>query len=753
MRSPLTLIFALLCTYSIAQTGTISGTLTSQGEPVPYAYCVLEETGQEAIADEQGHFAISGIEPGIYQLYVSCLGFLPELVRVEVPIQEVLEIELQPSPFNAATVVVTGSRTSKRRTESAVVVNVLSREALAATGSATLADGLCFQPGLRVETDCQTCNYTQVRMNGLGGAYTQLLIDNRPVFSSLMSLYGLEQIPASQIERVEVVRGGGSVLYGANAIAGTVNILTRMPVKNEWSVSNKLSLVNGEATDRVLDAQTALVTEDKKAALSLFAANRSRQSWDANGDGFSELPSLRNNSFGLKLHLNPSENQELKLTGWSIYEYRRGGNKEDLPAHEADQSEERTHNILVGSIDHKLTFAEGKSSLSTWLAVQQTKRKHYTGINHSNGWGDTRSAVISVGAQWDRGLNLAAGKQLISVGFDHQTEDTRDEIPAYNYHIDQTVHLNALFVQSDWQINKSLTLLSGLRINQHNLIDRPVITPRINLLYKPGKNVQIRSGYATGFKAPQAFETDLHIAFAGGGVALTAIDPELRHESSSSWTASVDYDRPSEHSIWGFTLAGFHTRLENAFILEEHGTDANGNMLLLRKNGSGLEVSGLTLETRFNFDGKIQVESGFTFQRSQYDEEVFWSSEIPGSRRFLRTPDRYGFYTLSLFPEGPWTFNLSGVYTGPMWVPHFAGAPGVPTDELIRSQPFHELNLRLNRGFSFAESGLKMDLSLGVQNLRNSYQSDFDTGPWRDSNFIYGPARPVTIWGGVKLYL
>ncbi|GAB4242488.1 MAG: TonB-dependent receptor [Saprospiraceae bacterium] len=753
MRPPLTLIFALFICYANAQTGSITGLVVSQGEAVPYAYCVLEEMEQEAIADEHGHFMIKDVKPGSYQLYITSLGYLPEQVQVEVPLKAKLEIELQPSPFNASTVVVTGTRTGKRRTESAVVVNVLNRETLEATGSGTLADGLCFQPGLRVETDCQTCNYTQVRMNGLGGAYTQLLIDNRPVFSSLMSLYGLEQIPASQIERVEVVRGGGSVLYGANAIAGTVNILTRMPTRNEWSASQKLSRISGEAFDRVLDAQAAIVAEDKKSALSLFAANRGRQSWDANGDGFSELPSLRNNSFGVKLHLMPSENQELKLTGWSIYEYRRGGNKEDLPAHEADQSEERTHNILVGSVDHRLTFAEGKSSLNSWLAVQHTKRQHYTGIDHSDGWGDTRSYVLSAGIQWDQRFEMLGGHQVLTLGFDHQSEDTRDEIPAYNYLIDQTTHLNALFVQSDWQINKKLTLLSGLRLNRHYLMDKPVITPRISALHRPAKNLQVRVGYARGFKAPQAFETDLHIAFAGGGVALTAFDSELQHESSSSWTGSIDYDRPSTHSIWGFTLAGFHTRLENAFILEEQGTDANGNMLLLRKNGKGLEVSGLTLETRFNYDGDFQLEGGFTIQQSKYDEEVFWSSEIPGSRSFLRTPDHYGYYTLSLFPEGPWTLNLSGVYTGPMWVPHFAGAPGVYADELVHSQPFHELNVRLNKRTAFSKSELKMDLSMGMQNLFNAYQSDFDTGPYRDSNYIYGPARPRTVWVGATLGL
>lgn len=751
MRFALVFCCWMIAVAMVAQTDVVVGTIKSQGLPVPYAYCTVEETGQEAVADENGNFSIGLMKPGVYHLYITSLGFSPERHPFEVPLQRPLVIELEASPFTAATVVVTGTRTSKRRSESAVVVDVLDRATLAATGSATLAEGLCYQPGLRVETNCQTCNYTQLRMNGLAGTYTQVLIDHRPVFSSLMSLYGLEQIPASQVERVEVVRGGGSVMYGANAIAGTVNILTRMPRKNEWSASQKLFSIAGESLDRVLDAQTSMVSADEQAAISLFAANRSRQSWDANGDGFSELPLLRNNTFGLRLHLKPTSNQELKLGGWSIYEYRRGGNKLDQPAQKADQAEERTHNILVGSVDHRLKFADGKGSLNTWLSVQHTGRQHYTGIFHSDGWGSTKSYVVSAGLQWDQQMLLLGRQQVFSLGYDHQTENTRDEIPAYSYLIDQVVHLNGWFVQSDWQLTSALKLLSGIRLNQHNLMDKLVCTPRVSLLYRPSTKLQWRIGFAKGFKAPQAFETDLHIAFAGGGVALVQIDPELQHESSSSWSTSIDFDQPAKHSIWGLTLAAFHTRLTHPFVLEELGTDANGNMQLLRKNGSGLSVSGVTVETRFNYDGDFQFLGGVTFQRNHYDEEVFWSSEIPGTKQFLRTPNHYGFYVLSFFEEKPWSANISGVHTGPMWVPHFAGAPGVEKDELVHSPAFHEVNVRLNRKVPLRDSAAQLEFSVGVQNLLNAYQSDFDVSALRDSNFIYGPAKPRTVWMGIVI--
>ena len=113
-----------------------------------------------------------------------------------------------------------------------------------------VAEGLKFQPGLRVETDCQTCNYTQLRMNGLAGGYSQILINGRPVFSPLTGLYGLEQLPSSMLERIEVVRGGASSTNGPGAIGGTVNIITRLSQKQvqKWLTPSTTSMYKQQIT-------------------------------------------------------------------------------------------------------------------------------------------------------------------------------------------------------------------------------------------------------------------------------------------------------------------------------------------------------------------------------------------------------------------------------------------------------------------------------------------------------------------------
>lgn len=258
----------------------------------------------------------------------------------------------------------TGTKTFQRKTETPVIVNVLGKNTLEAVDANNIAEGLNFQPGLRVETDCQTCNYTQLRMNGLGGSYSQILMNSRPIFSPLIGLYGLEQIPANMVERIEVVRGGGSALYGSSAIGGTVNVITQIPQSNSYDMSYAYHSINGKANDHVLNGNISMVNKKRNVGAVLFVSHRNREQYDHEGltllpdgstikerDNFSELPKLKNNSFGANLFYEPTDNQKLELNFTSMYEYRYGGEMVDKLAHLAKQSEERIHHIMMGGLD------------------------------------------------------------------------------------------------------------------------------------------------------------------------------------------------------------------------------------------------------------------------------------------------------------------------------------------------------------------------------------------------------------------
>ncbi len=261
--------------------------------------------------------------------------------------------------------------------------------------------------------------------------------------------------------------------------------------------------------------------------------------------------------------------------------------------------------------------------------------------------------------------------------------------------------------------------------------------------------MQFRLSYGTGFRAPQAFDTDLHIAFAGGGISRVIYDPNLKEERSQSYSASINYDKATEDFIAGFTLETFYTQLKKAFVLENIGEDEFGQVFE-KQNGSNAAVKGITLELRVNFNRKLQVESGFTLQTSQYDKAVTYIDGVAPTKDFLRTPQQYGFATATFTPNKHWNVNLNYVYTGKMKIAHFGGAINQTTDEMLYTPTFSELNSKLGYTIESKKLGFDCEIYGGLKNIFNAYQSDFDLGKNRDSNYVYGPSQPRTAFIGIK---
>ncbi len=656
---------------------------------------------------------------------------------------------------------VTGTRTSKRITNSPIIVGVIQKAILEQTQAVSLSDGLKYQPGLRVETDCQTCNYTQLRINGLQGGYSQILINSRPIFSPLVGLYGLEQIPTSMIERIEVVRGGASALFGSGAIGGTVNVITKHPRKNGLSAGHTFQSIDG-AQEHITFGNGTLVNGKKTSGVSFFVNRREREWYDANGDNFSELPKLYNLAMGATYFYNPSSQHNLEVNVSTLHEQRYGGEMVNGQPHLAQQAEDRTHNILVGSFDYRWKLNDDKTSLSAYGGFQIAERDHYTGIfpddedeiqEHLQNppYGQSENYTWQLGTQLNHELSeFPLGSNTLTAGVEYLRDIVHDVIYSYQYQIDQKAQNLGTFVQSDWEMGNQFNLLTGIRIDQHNLMDQIIANPRASLLYKPWKTTQIRATWGTGFRAPQAFDADMHIAFAGGGISRIQLDDDLTHERSNSLSTSINYDLPGDRWIWGFTVEGFHTNLNDAFYLQPLGEDEFGEVFE-KRNGDGAVVQGVTLEWRSNFDEKIQLDAGFTIQSSKFDTPVENSDVLPAKREFLRTPNEYGYGTLTYDINDAWNFSVNMNYTGPMTILHLAGAPEQPEDDYVVSQAFTELGFRGSYTIDWKALGLNVQLFAGAKNITNAYQSDFDTGKNRDSNFVYGPAAPRTFFGGLKI--
>lgn len=748
---------------------TIKGAVANEGKPVAFATVSVKGTSNGSACNENGAYNLKS-NHGEITIIVQAVGFKTSEKNIHLDNDTTINFDLEEDISSLDQIVVTGTRTYKKRTNSAVIVNVINSQTLDNVQACTLSEGLKFQTGLRVETDCQTCNYTQLRMNGLAGGYSQILINGRPIFSPLTGLYGMEQIPTNMIDRIEVVRGGGSALYGSSAIGGTVNVITKIPRKNSYEIGFTHQNFKG-TPENILAGNATTISKDKNTGATFFVNNRQRSAYDANGDNFSELPQLKNLSFGTNLFFLPTDNQKLEVSLSKLNEYRYGGELVDGAAHLAKQSEERTHDVFIGNADYQINFNEDKSSFITYVATQHTERIHYTGIvpdqtdtaayqNHLENppYGTSVNLTMQGGMQLNHKLeNFIKGNNVFTFGTEYVQDEVLDQIDAYSFKTDQLTRNLSVFVQSDWEITQKLNLLTGVRFDNHRLKDfhndrkitSNVASPRVSLLYKPFGKAQFRATWGTGFRAPQAFDTDLHIAFAGGGVSRVKLADDLKKERSNTYTASFNYDKGNEHFIAGFTFEGFYTHLDDAFYLDPEGEDAFGETFI-KRNGDGATVKGITLEARVNFDKVVQIEAGFTLQSSMFDTAV---ENIDGQlkkREFLRTPNDYGYATFSYTPSKKFNTSLNLVYTGEMELAHLAGAPEQTTDEYLTSKSFMELGFKSSYTFNLKKIETDMQVFGGVKNIFDQYQSDFDSGKNRDSNYVYGSGTPRTYFIGLK---
>ena len=725
------------------------------GEHLAYIHIVVKGTTVGTATDASGHYFLKNLPEGEWAVEASFIGYAPQTKRITLHQGETVELnfELTEQHLDLDGVVVSASRSETTRRHAPALVSVISAEVFDKTNSATLSDGLSFQPGLRVEDDCQNCGFMQVRINGLDGHYSQILIDSHPVFSALSGVYGLEQIPTSMIDRVEVLRGGGSALFGSSAIGGTVNVITRDPLHNSAEASHTITSVGASSSfDDITAANASLVTENRRAGLYVYGQNRNRSGYDHNGDGFTEIPTLKSLSFGLRSFLKTGTWSRLTLQYNGVDEYRRGGDLLDRPPHEAFIAEQTDHAINSGSLSFDGSSADYADRFNAYISFNNTARKSYYGAGQDpDAYGRTHDLTVAAGTQYIHSFEgLFFMPADLTVGAEYNYNYLEDESLGYDHHTLQKVNIYSLYAQNEWK-NRKWSFLLGCRMDKHTLIGHAIFSPRANIRFNPTENVNLRLSYSSGFRAPQAFDEDMHIAIVGGERVAIRLADGLKEERSHSVSLSADLYRTFGTVQTNLLVEGFYTSLNDVFVLRETGmTDASGATVKERTNGSGATVMGINIEGKAAFIRWLQLQAGVTLQRSRYKQPEQWSDnpDVPAEKQMFRTPDIYGYMTSTITPVKHFDIALSGTYTGPMLVQHIAGS-GTPVDVAVRTPRFFDFNIKLAYDFTLSRS-MTMEVNGGVRNLFNAYQRDFDTGATRDSGYIYGPSLPRSLFAGLK---
>ncbi len=766
-------------------------------EHLPYVTFQVKGTTIGTATDDTGHYFLKHLPLGEHTMIVKMMGYKTIERTIKASKGETIELNfnLEENSIYFEDVVISADRNGNTRRLSPSLVSVLDMKTFDVTNSTSLSDGLKFQPGLRVENNCQNCGFTQVRINGLDGPYSQILIDSRPIVGSLGGVYGLEQIPANMIEKVEVTRGGGSALMGSSAIGGTINIITKEPLRNSAEFAHTITNFNSaKAFENHTSFNASMLTDDRKAGMMVYGQHRARDGYDIDGDGFSEMPVLKNRSLGFRSFLKTGQYSRLTLEYHNMHEFRRGGDRLNQPPHEAYITEQAEHYINGGGLKFDQSSADGKNKFSIYASAQHTDRKSYYGggdpatgdlpevkpglskeetdavneqidnyNNRLNSYGRSTELTYQIGGQYNHKFDhFLFMPSSLSGGLEYLGAELDDVSGYRKVSIRQRSRTATAFAQNEW-VNNHWSLIIGGRLDKNNLVENLIFSPRANIRYNPNDNINFRISYSEGFRAPQLYDEDLHVDIAGGEQITRRLSEDLDAEQSQSLSGSIDMYHQIGNANLNLLVEGFYTHLKNPFVGLK-----KGNEITVINADDGAKVYGINLEGRADIANWLSLQAGATFQRSLYGaERRWWEPEneeeqqldaVEPTREMMRTPDSYAYFVATWMPINKFAASLSGNYTGRMFVPHEAGygVEGVDRFSTVntteKTSSFFEINTKLSYTFSIYQN-IQLELNAGVQNILNAYQDDYDTGAGRAASYVYGPGAPRSFFSGFKMIL
>ncbi|MBR1799775.1 MAG: TonB-dependent receptor [Bacteroidales bacterium] len=732
------------------------------GDHVPYVNVMIEGTSVGAVSDVSGHFIISNCPVGTHRLMVRGLGYKQAIVEVTTERQRVVEIDVRIEPDVVALqqVVITATQHATTRSEAVATVSVVSADQLEKASAFNLGEGLTMQTGVGIDNTCQNCGAYNVRLNGLGGEYSQVLINSRPVNGALSNVYLLEQLPSSMIDRIEVMRGGGSALYGSNAIAGVINVITKDPLTNAASVANTTRLIGGKALDLNNAFNASAVTDNLSAGLFIYGHNRHRDPYDRNNDGYSEVGLLKAHMLGMSGFVRTSNYSKLNIEYHNIKDYRRGGDLFNLPPNQAHVSEGGEHDIHSGDLRWDWFAVDGKSHLTLFTAFQNANRESYYGERddsepYGNSYGYTKEITTNEGVLFCHSFfdQKPFGSEF-TVGLEHSYTHLQDYTLSMPDTVTQMVNTASLYAQDEWH-NDRWTLLAGVRADIHSMLNKPIVSPRLNVRYAPTNHIVFRVGYATGFRAPQVYDEDLHVGAVNGELYRITNATNLRHEKSHSFTAASDICFHIANVEGNIAAEAFYTQINDAFVNELlFGDTTTGIRHYERRNEDGAVVKGINVEVRINPINRMQLVAGATWQSSRYTGNGQEWDEGKYEQRMERVPNCYGYFTADYRPIRQLSISVTGTFTGSMLLYHTT-IDEYSSDEIIKqvkTPAFFDAGIKASYTIPLGAKS-EIEISCGVKNILDSFQDDFDSGWQRDASYIYGPLLPRTYYAGAQLKL
>ncbi len=377
-------------------------------------------------------------------------------------------------------------------------------------------------------------------------------------------------------------------------------------------------------------------------------------------------------------------------------------------------------------------------------SLARTDRDSYYGAGFDpNAYGTTANPLLVVDSQ----LNHYTDRGTVTWGAQYSRDEIDDRQPGYNRFIATTYDNRALFAQHDWKTGDRVSLLYGMRLDDHSALADPVVSPRAALLWSPRSDLSVRASVARGFRPPVTFDEDLHIALVGGGESQVVRNaPDLAEERSINRALSLEWrPRVGRRGLALVEAHVFRTTIDDLFNSAETDDPSTPAIELTKTNFGRATVEGVELSGALRSGSTWSLEAAYVVQSARFAEP----EPDFGSRDFFRTPERYGTALLNWSPPIA-DFFLGVRYTGSMKAPHYAGY--APRDRLETTGSFLTFDLSVARDVRLAAGEPPaLRLTVGARNLTDEYQPDLDRGPRRDPSYVYGPRFPRALYLGARL--
>ncbi len=742
------LLIALLSgafTGSVSAQSVLKGRVIANGAAIPFASIGVRGATMGTATDLEGQYRIDDLDAGAYTLVASAVGFTTAVKQVEIEAGEILEVvfDLEEAVIPVGDVVVTGTLVETYVQDSPVKVDVVSPHYLEKIPTANIMEVLENVNGLYQQVDCAVCGTNNIRINGMDGPYTAVLIDGMPIMSSLATVYGLNGISPALIQQVEIIKGPMSTLYGSEAMGGVINIITKNP-----RTTPSLSINSFATSDGEYAADLGLVpTRGRFSSLlsaTLFYNNRFL---DDNGDDFADLTlNTRVSLFGKGSLVDREGRPQFDVSARYYYEDRIGGTQafiddfsESLRGSDLVYGETiRTNRVeLVGSY-----HLNPEAGLRLDMAFNHHDQDSFYGSDDYQARQTTGFAQLLWPVRRGHAHTLLLGSALRLQRYDDNTGSTGayDEAGVLTDNQPDDRFIPGVFVQHEVTPSDHIRFLSGVRLDYQEDFG-VVASPRVSLKLTPRKNTTVRLNGGTGFRIVNLFTED-HAAYTGS--RATVLIENLKPERSVNGTVSLQHIVPFGANPLTVDLEGFYTYFTNKI---EPNYDTPG--LIQYEN---LDGSATTRGVSLTFSQSM-TSLPLTYTIGGTVMDVFLDEG--GTKTPLEfAPDFQGVANATYrFPPGfalDYTMNLTGPMKLPEYEPPFERAPTSPT--------FSIHNVQLTKDFDLSSGGLAQTY-LSVENLfgytqaaplvdpANPFGDNFDTA------YVYGPIHGRCIGLGVRLMI